>query len=204
MGLLSSSVSITRYQVRGDIEKPVLDFITRGLKKHAITEIDDDAVEKSVGWTSFEKPYAPDFSDRTFVIGTYLIFSLRIDKKNIPSKLVAKQYTMESNRRLARTGRRIISGNEKKMIQEQVLHALSLKIPATPNVYDLVWNLENRTLWYYTNLKAANEELESLFAASFNLSLIRMFPYTSAEFTAGLSNSQKDRLHQLVPVDFRI
>ena len=203
MGLLSSTLSITRYQVRGDIQKPVLDFVASGLKKYAITEIDDDAVEKSVGWTSFEKPYAPDFSNESFVIGTYLIFSLRIDKKNIPSKLVAKQYAIESNRRLSRTGRRIISSNEKKMIQEQVLHVLSLKIPATPNVYDLVWNLENQTLWYYTNLKAANEELESLFAASFNLSLIRMFPYTSAVLTAGLSNSQKDILHQLVPVDFR-
>ena len=204
MGLMSTTVSITRYRVQGDIEKPVLDHITRGLKKYAIKEIDDDAVEKSVGWTSFENPYEPDFSTDSFVIGTYLIFSVRIDKKNIPSKLVAKQYAMESNRRLARTGRRIISGSEKKMIQEQVLHTLSLKIPATPNIYDLVWNLENRTLWYYTNLKAANEALETLFAASFNLALIRMFPYTSATQTAGLSNAQKDRLHRLVPVDFRI
>lgn len=203
MGLLSSTVSITRYQVQGDIQKPVLDVIASGLKKFAITEIDDDAVEKSVGWTCFEKPYAPDFSATSFVTGDYLIFSLRIDKKNIPPKLVAKQTAIESGRRLARTGRRIISGNEKKMIQEQVLHALSLKIPATPNVYDIVWNLENRTLWFYTNLKSANEELETLFAASFNLSLIRMFPYTSAERTAGLSNLQKDRLHQLVQEDFR-
>ena len=204
MGLLSSSVSITRYRVQGDLQKPVLETVASGLKKHAITEIDDNAVEKSVGWTSFHKPYNPDFSDSTFVIGAYLIFSLRIDKKNIPPKLIAKQYTAEANRRLARTGRGVISGSEKKMIQEQVLHMLSLKIPATPRVYDLVWNAENRTLCFYTNLKAANEELETLFAASFNLSLVRMFPYTSAEQSAGLSDSQKDRLNRLVPVDFRL
>ena len=90
------------------------------------------------------------------------------------------------------------------MIQEKVLHALSLKIPATPSVYDLVWNLENRSVWYYTNLKAANEALETLFAASFHLSLIRMFPYTYAELAAGLADDQIDRLHRLVPVDFRI
>ncbi|KPJ77657.1 MAG: exonuclease [Deltaproteobacteria bacterium SG8_13] len=203
MGLLSSTVSITRYRVQGDLQKPVLETVANGLKKYTIAEIDDDAVEKSVGWTSFEKPYAPDFSGSSFVIGPYLIFSLRIDKKNISPKLVKKQYAIEANRRLTRTGRQFISGSEKKIIQEQVLNLLSLKIPATPNVYDLVWNLENRSLWYYTNLKTANEELESLFSTSFALSLIRMFPYTSAALTADLSDSQKDILERLAPVDFR-
>jgi hypothetical protein len=203
MGLLSSTVSITRYQVQGDVQKPVLETVARGLKKYAITEIDDDAVEKSVGWTSFEKPYAPDFSNSSFVIGAYLVFALRIDKKNIPPKLIAKQTAAEADRRLVRTGRGVISVSEKKMIQEKVLHTLSLKIPATPSVYDLVWNMEKRSLWYYTNLKAANEELEDLFAASFNLSLIRKFPYTDAALAAGLSNDQIDRLHRLTPIDFR-
>lgn len=203
MGILSSTVSITRYRVQGDLRKPVLETVASGLNKYAIAEIDDDAVEKSVGWTSFEKPFAPDFSGSSFVFGVYLVFSLRIDKKHIPSKLVAKQYAAEANRRLGRTGRRIISGSEKKMIQEQVMHMLSLKIPATPSVFDLVWNVENKTLWYYTNLKAANEELENLFGASFDLSLIRIFPYTSATLTAGLSDAQKDRLHRLTGDDFR-
>ena len=204
MGLLSSTVSITRYRVQSDLKKPILETVASGLKKYAITEIDDDAEEKSVGWTSFQKPYAPDFLNSSFVIGAYLIFSLRIDKKNIPPKLVAKQFAIEANRRLTRTGRGLISGSEKKMIQEQILHMLSLKIPSTPNIYDLVWNVENRTLCFYTNLKAANEELETLFAASFDLSLIRMFPYTSAERSAGLSDTQKDRLNRLVPAEFRL
>ena len=203
MGLLSSTVSITRYRVQGDLRKPDLETIANGLKKYAIAEIDDDTVEKSIGWTSWDKPYAPDFSGSSFVIGAYLIFSLRIDKKNIPPKLVKKQYAVEANRRLNRTGRHFISGSEKKLIQDQVLHALSLKIPATPNAYDLVWHLENQTLWYYTNLKTANEELENLFRASFDLSLIRMFPYTSAELTADLTSSQQDVLNRLAPADFR-
>ena len=204
MGLLSSTVSITRYRVQGDLRKPVLETIANGLKKYTIADIDDDAEEKSIGWTSLDKPFAPDFSGSSFVVGAYLMFSLRIDKKSIPPKLVKKQYTVEADRRLTRTGRHFISGSEKKLIKEEVMHTLSLKIPATPNVYDLVWHLENQTLWYYTNLKTANEELENLFNASFGLSLIRMFPYTSAELTADLTNVQQDVLNRLAPVDFRI
>ena len=204
MGLLSSTVSITRYRVQGDLRKPVLETIANGLKKYTVADIDDDAEEKSIGWTSLDKPFAPDFSGSSFVVGAYLMFSLRIDKKSIPPKLVKKRYTVEADRRLTRTGRHFISGSEKKLIKEEVMHTLSLKIPATPNVYDLVWHLENKTLWYYTNLKTANEELENLFNASFGLSLIRMFPYTSAELTADLTNTQQDVLNRLAPVDFRI
>ena len=203
MGLLSSSVSITRYRVGGELKKPVLETIAAGLKKFAISEIDDDAVQQAVGWTSYQNPFSPDFSGSSFVLGTYIIFSLRIDKKSIPPKLVKKQYSVEANRRMNRSGRKIISSNEKKMIKEQILHAMCVKIPATPNVYDLVWNLEEKWLWFYTNLKTANEALESLFGASFHLSLIRIFPYTGAALASDLSDSQKDRLNRLEPAVFR-
>ncbi len=41
MGLLSSSVSITRYRVEGDLEKPVIETVAAALKKNSISEIDD-------------------------------------------------------------------------------------------------------------------------------------------------------------------
>jgi len=81
MGLLSSSVSITRYKVEGELKEPVLETIANGLKNNIITEIDGDISEKAVGWTSFENPFKPDFDGSSFVIGTYLVFSIRIDKK---------------------------------------------------------------------------------------------------------------------------
>jgi len=54
MGILSSAVSITRYRAEGKIEGSVMETIAKGLKKNAILEIDEDAVEKATGWTSFE------------------------------------------------------------------------------------------------------------------------------------------------------
>jgi hypothetical protein len=83
------------------------------------------------------------------------------------------------------------------MIKDTVTNMLSLRVPSTPNIYDLVWNFEDGWLWFFTNMKNANEELETLFKNSFNLSLIRLFPYTMADLTAGLSDPERDILNQL-------
>jgi len=197
MGLLSSRNSITRYQVTGQLDGSVHETVYQGLKQHAIPKIEDDGSEATAGWTSFESPYAPDFEGYSFVFGTYMVFALRIDKKSIPPKLIKKHYALNVAKRLADTGRPYLSGNEKKSIKDHVVNTLIHRIPATPNVYDLVWDYDAASLWFFSNLKAANETLESLFVKSFNLQLIRLFPYTTADRMVGLSNQERDILRKL-------
>jgi len=194
MGLLSSTVSVTRYRVEGQLEKPVLETMATCLKKNAIPNVDDDISDKTVGWTSFDKPFDPDFEGSSFLIGTYFVFSLRIDKKTVPSSLIKKYCAMETARRLAGTGRKYLSRDEKRVIKEHVISVLTLRIPATPNVYDLIWNYEESSLWFFSTLKSANEELETSFFRSFQLPLIRLFPYTTADLVMGLSDTQRDIL----------
>ena len=202
MSILSASVSITRYKVEGKLKPPILETVANGLKKNAIAEIDEDISEKAVGWTSFHKPYQPDFYGSAFVYGNYLVFSLRIDKKSIPAKVLKKHFMIESARWLAKTGRDYLSRDEKKALKDQIISKLSLRIPATPNIYDIIWNYEESSLWFFSNLKAANEELETLFARSFDLTLIRLFPYTTADLMLGLSDAQRDELTNLSPASF--
>jgi hypothetical protein len=199
VGIFSSTVSITRYRIQGHLPSPVMEAVAGGLKKHAISEIDNDTNEKSVGWTSMHQPYSPDFSGASFIYGEYLVFSLRIDRKSIPSKLIKKHEMIETARRLQDSGRNFLSRQEKETVRDQVESRLARRIPATPNVYDIVWNYEKETLWFFTNLKTANEELETLFARAFKLTLIRLFPYTSAELTSNLSDREKDTLAALKP-----
>ena len=199
MGILSSSVSITQYRVEGKLPEPILGSVATGLKKHAVEEIDNDSSDKAIGWACFNNPFSTDFNQSPFTIGTYFVFSMRIDKKTIPSKVVQKHYTLEMKKRLEKSGRDFLSKTEKKEIKDHVIHLLNLRIPATPNIYDLIWNYESKTLWFFSNLKAANEELETLFSKSFELSLIRMFPYTTAYLSADLSDSQRDELQKISP-----
>ena len=103
---------------------------------------------------------------------------------------------------MVESGRDYLSKTEKKMIKDHVLNALILRIPATPNIYDVVWNYEESSLWFFSNLKAANEELETLFSKSFRLSLIRIFPYTAADISSNLKDSQRDELRNISPTQF--
>jgi DNA recombination-dependent growth factor C len=199
MGLFTSSASITRYKVQGKMKPPILETVANGLTNNTISEIDNQVSDMAVGWTSFEKPFQPDFSGSLFVYGDYFVFSLRIDKKNIAPKILKKHYTVEAAKRLADSGREYLSKSEKKMIKDHVINTLSLRIPATPNIYDLVWHHEDSSVWFFSNLKAANEELETLFSKSFDLSLIRMFPYTSTFLSTDISDSQRDELDKISP-----
>ncbi len=202
MGILSSNISVTRYRVEGRLEEPVMETVASGLKSQTIQDIDGEPLEHSAGWTSFEKPFAPDFSGSSFSLATYFLFSLRIDKKSIPSKVVQKLYTIEAAKQLTETGRSHLARNEKKMIRDKVVENLSLRIPATPHIYDLIWSYEESLVWFFSTQKTANEELETLFGKSFKLHLIRLFPYTVADLTFGLSDSQRDVLSKLMPAHF--
>ena len=202
MGILSSSVSITQYQVEGKLEQPIMETVVKGLKRYAVEEIDKESSDKAIGWSCFSEPFSIDFDQNPFLIGTHFVFSMRIDKKAIPAKVVKKHYSLEMKKRLAASGREFLSKTEKKEIKDHVLQVLSMRIPATPNIYDLVWDYEGSRLWFFSNLKGANEELETLFTRSFKLKLIRLFPYTMASLTSSLSAVQKDEVNHFSPTRF--
>jgi DNA recombination-dependent growth factor C len=202
MAILSRTVSLARYRVDGKLKEPLMETVTEGLKRYAISAVEDDMSNKSIGWTAFHTPYQPGFDGSSFAVGKYFVFSLRLDKKTVPAKTIKKYCAIEEAKRLAKSGREYLSRQEREMIEDQVVNTLAMRIPAVPNVYDLVWDYESATLWFFTTLKEANEELESLFLRSFKVPLIRLFPYTLADLVLNLSDARRDRLHNLTATHF--
>ena len=202
MAILSSAASITRYRVDGKVKSSVVETVAEGLKKNAISEIDEDAAEKAAGWTSFETPFQPNFDGSSFVYGSLFVFSLRVDRKQIPIKLVKKHLILETSKRLAKTGRRFLSKDEKQALKEKVTSELAIRVPSTPNLYDIIWDYEKSSLYFFSNLRSANQELEELFKRSFTLSLIRIFPYTAADLLSDLTDQERDILLSLSPTHF--
>ena len=197
MGLLSATTSLTRFKVDGKLEEPILETIASGLKQNTIADIDDNPSEQAVGWTSFKDPFNSNFNGSNFMVGIYIVFALRIDRKSIPSKMVQKHFALASARKLKDLGRDFLSANEKRAIKDSVLNTLNLKIPATPHVFDVIWQYEKGELWFLSNLKSANEALETLFIKSFGARLVRCIPYTMAALDKKISASQLDMLTKL-------
>jgi hypothetical protein len=197
MGLLSTTTSLTRYRVEGQLNEPIMESVYQGLKQHSIADIDENPSDQAVGWAAFQTPYQNGFDDADVMFGTDFVFALRIDKKSIPAKMIQKHIALESEKRLKDLGREFLSANEKQAIKDMVLNKLHLKMPSTPSVYDVVWQYEKKNLWFFSNLKGANEELETLFIKSFGLSLIRSIPYTMAALDKKLTSEQLDALSRL-------
>jgi DNA recombination-dependent growth factor C len=197
MGLLSTTTSLTRYRVEGQLDEPIIESVYQGLKQHSIADIDENPSDQAVGWTTFQNPYNNGFDDANMMFGTDFVFALRIDKKSIPAKMVEKHIALESEKRLTDLGREFLSADEKRAIKDHVMNKLHLRIPSTPSVYDIVWQYEKKNLWFFSNLKGANEELETLFIKSFGLSLIRSIPYTMAALDHNMTSEQLDALARL-------
>ncbi len=199
MGLMSATTSLTRYKVVGKIKKPVLNTVAAGLKGNMVADIDENPSEQAAGWASFQDPFKTDFEGSSFVFGTSFVFSLRVDKKSIPAKMVQKHFSIEAAKRLKELGRDFFYSNENRAIKDYVINKLNLKMPSTPNLYEVVWQYEVGDLWFFSNLKSSNEKLETLFLKSFGVSLVRSIPYTMATLNNDLSSEQLDALNNLSP-----
>jgi DNA recombination-dependent growth factor C len=202
MGFLSATQSMSRYHVKDRFDTEPMEQVRNGLIRYAIPSMENEYEEISAGWTPFESPYLPDFENFSFVFGTIFLFSLRIDKKSIPAKLVQKQMALEIQKKKQSSGRDFVSKNEKAEIKETVMEVLMHKMPAIPNVYDVLWDYEAGELTLFSTQKAANEFFETLFFKSFNLKPIRLFPYTLVETSSGFSAADKDRIMTLTPLHF--
>lgn len=200
MGFLSTSLSLSRYHIQNTFDSEPMEQVRQGLIKNAIPKLENEYEEISAGWAPFESPYLPDFEKFSFVFGSYFLFSLRIDKKSIPAKLVQKQMAIEIEKKKEKSGRDFVSKNEKSEIKEMVMDVLMHKMPSIPNVYDILWNYESADLFLLTTQKAANEFFETIFLKSFTLKPIRIFPYTLVETKSAFSSAQKDRIMTLTPL----
>ena len=200
MGFLSNTHSLSRYHIEGEFDGSTMEEVRNGLIQNAIPKLESDYEELTMGWTPFESPYDPDFERFSCIFGTYFLFSMRIDKKSIPAKLVQKQMAIEIEKRKETSGRDFVSKNEKSEIKEMILDVLLSKMPAIPSVYDVLWDYENKNLFLFSTQKAANELFETLFLKSFGLKAIRLFPYTIVEKKSDIKETVKDRIYTLSPL----
>lgn len=188
MGVISGSVTATRYKIGGNLSA---ETILEGIRKFRFPELEDDATEHMSGWTSPVNAFVPDFDSEILNASGYLVFILRIDKKSIPAKSVNKYVAIESARRIKESEKQFLSKAEKREIKEQVIEMLSVKIPLRPDLFEVLVDLNEGVVSLFASSQSVSDEFETLFYKSFNARLIRLFPFTMAVHRTGAPDSQE-------------
>jgi len=198
MGVLSKSQTVVRFAVEGTLPSDLNSEIMAGLKANAISEPVITDFEDHVGWVPFEEPFVGNFDGAQIRYGDMFVFSLRIDTKTVPGKAVQKTVALRIRERKEQTGRDFVSKNEISEIKEDVMGSLMMKAPYTPNIFEFVWDVDQKVAYLYSARKKALEAVVLLFLKSFNLKLVRLIPYFNA--AKGMDADLEGQLSTLTPM----
>lgn len=178
MGLLSSSVSLSQFDVTGVVPSAnTEEWIRERLARFGFSPGDDVVSESVTGWVALEDLHDGSFANRqTFLRPPYVCFSWRRDERKVPAAVLKIETDRQCRRWLAENpGSRFVPKARKSDIKEMTHQALLARTLAVPSLLDVVWNLETKTLWLSTISPKVCDALAEAFTSSFDgldLSLI--------------------------------
>jgi len=169
MPLLSGAMSTRRYRV-------VADFQAAGFRDALLERLSEEAFREPLsaakggenyGWVCLENLCDTDFSTNKVLFNQYACFSLRIDNKRLPGKLVKALLDLKIRAWLKETGRERAPGPIKKEMLEQIeLELFPRQLPAVA-VHDICWDLTSKVIWIFSTSNKVNELFRTLFAKTF-------------------------------------
>lgn len=191
MGILGSSISITRYKVAGDLPlfgtEQFLETAQEALVKYGFQSIMEYAVESSVGWVQMNNQENAIFDNPGFLwIGDYLTFSLRRDVRVIPTLILNSEIKKECDKyledhpNLRRIPKQVFA--DKKEAVKVAL--LSRQLPDS-QVWDVAWDTRNEMIYLFNTSGKAMDTFESMFKKTFPaFSLRYLTPWQQAQTAA--------------------
>jgi len=169
MPLLTGAISARRYSVVVDLDEAGFrDRILEGLSENAFREpLSAAKGGENYGWVTLENLCDVDFSTNKVLFNQYACFSLRIDNKRLPGKLVKALLDLRIRAWLKETGRERVPGPVKKEMLEQIeLELYPRQLPAVA-VHDVCWDMPGKKVWIFSTSNKVNELFRTLFAKTF-------------------------------------
>lgn len=185
MGILANTVSVCHFKVLGELPKEELyDWTLKQLAGNRFNPIDQGGEELSVGWVHLDDPKNSDF-DTTAACWRdhYLMFTLRRDKRAVPSAILKAHLEKAYEEFLAENPGFTKVPKQKKEDLKEAVHAmlLSQTLP-TPATYDAVWDTESGILTFSSLSPKVIELFEEQFKKTFEgLRVSAFHPYARAE-----------------------
>jgi len=177
MGFLKGPMTFSQYRVTGEVSADFSKIFDEQIKKNAFPDFMGAAAEKAVGWTDIADPLDTAFAYAKYNFGSYLMFSLRIDRKIIPPKLLKIKNLQAERDYLASRDVARIYRTQREEIKEAVRNDLLKKVPLIPSFFDVCWHPHERRLLFSSLSDKMNDDFHSFFHESFDFSLQPFLPW---------------------------
>jgi len=200
MGFISGSASFARFSIEGELPENPSEFLAERIAAFSFRDIDDSIDEYSIGWVSVANMFDASFEYASFMNGDYVVLSLRTDERKVSPAVLKKfvqkeEVRIKKEKQIPRLGRAA-----KTEIKERIKAELTRKAMPVPTVYDLIWNLSESTVIFFTTNRKAHTLLEDIFKDCFGLLLVQQIPWVTAQYL--LEPETMGRMEQLGPEIF--
>jgi hypothetical protein len=176
------SLTLTRLYVKGappkDLRKPFLAAIR--LRAFQPLKPDDEASEAS-GWCVLDRPFDLDFDAGKVFEDRFVLLGFRIDRFRVPAAMVRAQLADEEQKLLSQSKRDRVSRNERLELRDKILLRLRRKIPPSTRTVDVVWDLDQGLVLFFSHSVRVIADFSALFEKTFKLELTEDSPYVAAE-----------------------
>jgi hypothetical protein len=190
MGLLKGSFTFTRFHVDGRLPQAFLNFVNSRIKANSFKNTIKSTEEKQLGWVSLTDILDTDFEKANYALGDYIIFSLRIDRKLIPPKLMKVKLMEEERRFLAQSGKDRVNKQMAAGMKDKVKLELLTKLDPIPSFYDVCWAVGKNTIYFSSLADKVADDFVDLFKKTFSLNLRRFLPQENNLVTSGSESTE--------------
>lgn len=177
MGLLKGTLTFSRYRLAGFLPARFNEFFDRQIRLFSFRQTPAGIEEKSLGWTGLENLLDTQFTYANYMIGDYLVFSLRIDRKQVPPSLLKIKILEAEKKAAGEKGRNPVSKAGQDEIRERVRVELLHKAQPVPSFFDVCWSVSRNWLFFGSLSAKVLGEFEDLFKRTFNIGLHPFFPW---------------------------
>ncbi|HPC48003.1 MAG TPA: recombination-associated protein RdgC, partial [Deltaproteobacteria bacterium] len=167
MGILSNTVSMYQYQVRG--EPPDDAWVAERLEKYRFAPVDDIAEVETTGWVTLDDTNAADFGNvNVFSRPPYHVFTMRRDQRRVPQAALRVLVDRECAKWLAeRPALTRVPARRRMEIREAVHASLTARTLPVPSTWDLVWNTDTSILTVCAVTEKVLDVVEDFFKKTF-------------------------------------
>ncbi|CAO0821802.1 Recombination-associated protein RdgC [Desulfarculales bacterium] len=185
MGLIMGSLSLSRYQVKGNTPPDFWDFVDQRIRANLFLDIEDSTEEQTVGWVSIHDYFDVSFAYASYVLDPYVVLGLRWDRRRVPAGLLKKYHILEMKKALAACGGRGLSRADREDFKEKVrLDLLRRTLPST-QVFEVCWDTQRGEVWLGSTGRGVRDIFEDLFRRTFDLRPWPRIPYLLASDLLG-------------------